>query len=144
MRSAPSQRRARAVADHEADERRRAAHGDELDRTGRPDASGFLNAKDTRVTTGITRSATCALEEIAISVASFILPRRAITTAPPCSAALPTIATITIAMKNSERCAASAKASERVDEDLADQRSHHRGHPEDDERRTQAPAWWHS
>ena len=54
------------------------------------------------MTTGITRSATCALEEIAISVASFILPRRAITTAPPCSAALPTIATITIEMKNSD------------------------------------------
>ena len=38
---------------------------------------------------------------IAISVASCVLPRCAITTAPPCSAALPTIATITTAMKNS-------------------------------------------
>ena len=96
--------------------------------------SGCANANDTRVTTGMTNRPTCALEEIAISVASFIFPRRAITTAPPCSAALPTIATITIAMKNSERFAALGEGLERVDEDLADQRGHGRGHSEDDER----------
>ena len=36
--------------------------------------SGCAKANDTRVTTGMTNRATCALEEIAISVASFIFP----------------------------------------------------------------------
>ena len=48
------------------------------------------------------------------------LPACAMTIAPPCSAALPTIATMTTAMKNSLRPTAVAKALERVDEDLAD------------------------
>ena len=73
--------------------------------------SGSANANETSATTGMTRSATWALDEMAISVASFILPRLAITTAPPCSAAFPTTATITNEMKNSERCAACANAS---------------------------------
>lgn len=47
----------------------------------------------------------------AISVGSSTLPRRARRTALPCSAALPTIATITTATKNCERCASSAKVS---------------------------------
>ena len=47
--------------------------------------------------------ATCALDDSEISVASLILPRRASITAPPCSAALPTIATITTATKKSDR-----------------------------------------
>ena len=63
------------------------------------------------MTTGATSSATCALDEIAISLASFIFPARAMTIAPPCSAALPTIATITAAMKNSLAPTALAKAS---------------------------------
>ena len=46
-------------------------------------------------------TATCALEARAISAASLMLPRRAMTTAPPCSAALPTIATMTAATKKS-------------------------------------------
>ena len=56
---------------------------------------------ESRATTGATKTATCIDELIAISVASLMFPRCAITTAPPCSAALPTIATITVAMKNS-------------------------------------------
>jgi hypothetical protein len=56
-------------------------------------------------------SATWALDETAISVASRIFPRRAITIAPPCSAALPTTATTTTEMKNCESPAAFAKPS---------------------------------
>ena len=56
-------------------------------------------------------TATCAPDESAISAASCTLPRCATTTAPPCSAALPTIATITAATKKSERCAFSANVS---------------------------------
>ena len=66
---------------------------------------------ESSITAGTTRSATCALDEIAISLASFIFPACAITTAPPCSAALPTIATITAAMKNSLAPTAFAKSS---------------------------------
>ncbi len=69
-----------------------------------------MKSSASSVTTGTTRSATCALEEIAISLASRIFPARAMTIAPPCSAALPTIATITTAMKNSLRPTAVAKA----------------------------------
>jgi hypothetical protein len=60
---------------------------------------------------GVTKTATCALDETAISVASLSLPRRAITIAPPCSAAFPTTATMTIEMKNCESPAALAKPS---------------------------------
>ena len=63
------------------------------------------------MTTGTTSRPTWALEEIAISLASRIFPLCAMTIAPPCSAALPTIATITTAMKNSLRPTAVAKAS---------------------------------
>ena len=68
-------------------------------------------ANDSRATAGMRKTATCALDEIAISDASTMPPRRAITTAPPCSAAFPTIATMTVAMKNSDRPAARAKPS---------------------------------
>ena len=59
----------------------------------------------------MTNSATCIEEVTAISVASVVLPRCAITIAPPCSAALPTIATITTAMKNSFKPTARPKWS---------------------------------
>ena len=71
--------------------------------------SSCVNSSERSITTGATSSATCALDEIAISLASFIFPARAMTTAPPCSAALPTIATITAAMKNSLAPIADAK-----------------------------------
>ena len=58
----------------------------------------------------------------AISVASLILPRAATTTAPPCSAALPTIAITTAARKNSLRPESSANDVDRADEDLGDER----------------------
>ena len=66
---------------------------------------------DISAAAGATKTATCAADETAISVASLILPRRATTIAPPCSAALPTIATITIATKKSESPADSPNAS---------------------------------
>ena len=62
------------------------------------------------------------VDEIAISLASRIFPRRAITIAPPCSAAFPTIATITTADEElADRPTGLANALERVDEDLAHQ-----------------------
>ena len=67
-------------------------------------------ANDSSTTSGVTRSATCAADETAISDGSRYFPREAITTAPPCSAALPTIATITAAVKNVESPTASANA----------------------------------
>ena len=61
------------------------------------------------MTAGVTSTATCALDETAISDARRRFPpRRASTTAPPCSAALPTIATITIETKNCDRCTSCA------------------------------------
>ena len=63
------------------------------------------------MTAGIRKTATCAPDESAISVASLTRPRLATTMAPPCSAAFPTIATITAATKKSLRWAFSAKAS---------------------------------
>ena len=73
--------------------------------------SAGVTTQARRAIAGVTKSATWALDETAISVASRIFPRRAITIAPPCSAALPTTATITIEMKNCERPAAFAKPS---------------------------------
>ena len=70
-----------------------------------------MTANESSTTAGMRNTATCALDEIAISEASSIFPRRAITTAPPCSAALPTSATITAAMKNSDRPTAFANPS---------------------------------
>ena len=70
-----------------------------------------VTRNDSKATAGMRNTATCALDEIAISDASTMPPRRAITTAPPCSAALPTIATMIVAMKNSDRPAARAKPS---------------------------------
>ena len=75
-----------------------------------------------RHTAGMRNTATCAAEASAISAASVIFPRAATTTAPPCSAALPTIATITAATKNSDTPIFSAKTSMRADEDLGDER----------------------
>ncbi len=63
------------------------------------------------VTAGIRKTATCALEASAISAASLIWPRAATTTAPPCSAAFPTIATITAATKKSDSPTSSANLS---------------------------------
>ena len=63
----------------------------------------WLLGTDSSAAAGATNTATCAEDEIAISLASFVRPRRATTIAPPCSAALPTIATITTAMKNSDQ-----------------------------------------
>src|SRR6188472_4338793 len=73
-------------------------------------ARWWLERSASSVTTGTMSSPTWAAEEIAISVASRIFPLCAITIAPPCSAALPTIATMTTAMKNSLRPTASANA----------------------------------
>ncbi len=97
---------------------------------------------ESRHTTGVTKTATCIDEVTAISVARVVLPPRAITIAPPCSAALPTIATITTAMKNSFNPTALPKCSERVHEDLRDERGHDgRGGQQGDRRFSdQAPA----
>ena len=75
--------------------------------SGRP----WPTSHESSATAGATNTATCIDEVIAISVASSVFPRWAITTAPPCSAALPTIATITAAMKNSCRPTARPNAS---------------------------------
>ena len=56
------------------------------------------------------------------------------TIAPPCSAALPTIATTTTAMKNSPSPTARRERVERVDEDLADPGGHGRRDGEDCQR----------
>ena len=72
--------------------------------------SAGRTSHESSATAGVTSSATCALDETAISVASRSFPREAITIAPPCSAALPTIATITAAMKNCDRPTDSANA----------------------------------
>src|SRR5205823_8581942 len=81
-------------------------------RTGRRRrGGGGRTGHDGSATAGATNTATWALDEIAISVARRIFPRRAITIAPPCSAAFPTMATITTAMKNSERPTLCAKSS---------------------------------
>ena len=61
-------------------------------------ASGSIS-HEIKATAGMRKTATCALEASAISAAIVIFPRAATTTAPPCSAALPTIATITAATK---------------------------------------------
>ena len=53
--------------------------------------------------TGATKRATWPLEPIAMLTARSILSLRATRTATQCSAALPTIATTTTPMKNSER-----------------------------------------
>ena len=79
--------------------------------TCRNESASGLIAHASTATAGIRKTATCALEESAISVASFTLPRRATTTAPPCSAALPTMATMTAATKKSLRWAFSANVS---------------------------------
>ena len=52
------------------------------------------------------------------------------TTAPPCSAALPTIATMTAATKNSLSPAALGEHLERADEDLRDEGRDERCGPE--------------
>ena len=61
------------------------------------------------------------------------------TIAPPCSAALPTSATITTATKNCERPSALAEALQRVDEELGDERGRGRGGGEGRERAAEAP-----
>ncbi len=73
-------------------------------------ASGSI-AQERIATAGTRNTATCALDESAISAASLIFPRAATITAPPCSAAFPTIATITAATKKSESPAFSANVS---------------------------------
>ena len=69
-----------------------------------------MKPHEMRATRGITRPAIWALEASGISVASLTRPRRASSTALPCSVAFPRTATITAATKKSERCAISAKA----------------------------------
>ena len=91
------------------------------------------------MTAGIRKTATWALEESAISVASFTWPRCATTTAPPCSAALPTMATITAATKKSLRCDLLGEDLERADEDLGDDRGRDRRDAEGDERDPHRP-----
>ena len=72
--------------------------------TGRNESDRWWGSNsETIAATGATNTATCIEDVIAISVARSVLPRFAITIAPPCSAAFPTIATITTAMKNSCR-----------------------------------------
>jgi hypothetical protein len=77
---------------------------------GRKLSASGVKPNEMRATRGITKPAIWALEASGISVASMTLPRRASSTALPCSVAFPMIATITAATKNSERCAARAKA----------------------------------
>src|SRR5438045_5340168 len=97
-----------------------------------------VKRRERSVTTGTTSSPTWALEEIAISLASRIFPLRAMTIAPPCSAALPTTATITIEMKNSQ-ADRRRERTERMDEDLADPSRRSGGDGERDQRRRQRP-----
>jgi hypothetical protein len=86
----------------------RGGHGHQLDG---PEAEGKrFERHEISTTRGISKPAIWELEAKGISTASLTLPRRAGTTALPCSVAFPTIATMTTATKNSERCAASAKA----------------------------------
>ena len=89
--------------------------------------------------TGATKTATCVDEDTAISAPSPELPRRAVTIAPPCSAAFPTSATITAATKNCDSPKLSPNASSELTSDLRDERRRDGG---DDERRdaaSQAP-----
>ena len=111
---------------------RRCGHRRDLDRAERQRQPAADDPRE-QATAGATKTATCIDDVIAISVASVVLPRCAITTAPPCSAALPTIATITTAMKNSFRPTAWPNVLERVHEDLRDERGRDRrgGEPAD-------------
>ena len=73
-------------------------------------------------TAGQTKTAIWVAEAIAISVPRPGLPRRATTIAPPCSAALPTSATITAATKKLREPEGVAEALQRADEELGDDR----------------------
>ena len=79
--------------------------------TGRKASDSGSIAHEMIATAGMRNTATWAPDARAISAASLMFPRRAITIAPPCSAALPTIATMTAATKNSLNPAASANTS---------------------------------
>ena len=72
-------------------------------------------------TAGMRKTATCAADASAISAARAIFPPSATTTAPPCSAAFPTMATITAATKNSREAGLLCEHVERADEDLGDE-----------------------
>ncbi len=77
--------------------------------TGRKLRASGVKAHEMRATRGITKPAIWALDASGISVASLTRPRRASSTALPCSVAFPMIATITTATKNSDRCTVDAK-----------------------------------
>ena len=123
----PSQRRRAAVAQTmSATSDGRAAHRRQLDRPERErqrrpddpreqrDGRASRAARPARSTRPRSRSRAAAS------------PRWAMTIAPPCSAALPTIATITVATKNSREPGRVRERVERVDEDLADERGRRR------------------
>ena len=76
--------------------------------------------------TGATNSATCAAEPMAMLTDRSIWSLRATSTATQCSAALPTIATTTAPMKNSDSPSDSEAACDRSDE--------HLGHHSDQDR----------
>ena len=114
----PGRRRAggsTAVGEQDRDERGRAAERADLDR---PEGERQRRRSPRRgaATAGMRNTATWALEASAISAASLIFPRAATMTAPPCSAALPTIATIMAATKKSERPTSSRERLDRADE----------------------------
>ena len=101
-------------------------------------ASGSI-AHERSATAGMRKTATWAPEESAISAARSTLPRCATTTAPPCSAALPTIATITAATKKSREVRLLGEGLDRADEDLGDQRGDHGRDSKDADRGPTAP-----
>ncbi len=91
-------------------------------------------------TAGMRKTATCAADASAISPASAIFPRYATTTAPPCSAAFPTIATIDRRDEELAEPHLLGEHLERADEDLRDERRHDRRDGEHAERCAQRPA----
>ena len=101
--------------------------------------SGSIS-QESSATAGIRKTATWALDASAISAASLMLPRAATTTAPPCSAALPTIATITAATKNSDSPALSRRTRRASRRGSRDQRRHDGRAGEHEQRRSERPA----
>ena len=86
--------------------------------TSRNESESGSISHEISATAGMRNTATWALDASAISAASLIFPRWATMTAPPCSAAFPTIATMTAATKKSDSPNFVGEGLERVDERL--------------------------
>ena len=108
--------------------------------TGRNASESGSIAHEMIATAGMRNTATCAPDARAISAASLMLPRRAMTTAPPCSAALPTIATMTAATKNSLSPDSLREHLERADEDLGHEGRDERCGAEHEQRGAERPS----